>query len=358
MLDQDIILNSGRNTMLYAFELSGEHDSLPYAEALACLRKEGILFEQKYCFDQCLVVDIPDMPELYGKLQKVSGSIALAHHILKVITVCENDENSIIDIAEKADISEHITPGKTYVVRAKRIKHNSNLNCANMERRIGGAIYRKGYSADLQEADVEFRLIFAEKCVFGSIIATVDRSAYEARAPHKKPFFYPGVLRPRIARALVNLAQVGEGDIIFDPFCGTAGILVEAGMLNAYVIGLEVRQKIAIGASMNLRYFNADHDLILGDATSVPLEDECIDAIITDPPYGRSARIEASSIHHLYSESFREMYRVLKRGSIAVIVSEMDIKGHADESGFVIVERYFQRVHKSLTRNITILQKN
>ncbi len=358
MLYQDLILNSGRNTMLYAFELSGEHQSLSYAEALACLSKEDILFEQKYFFDQCLVVDIPDMPGLCGKLQNVAGSIALGHHILKVITVCENEESTIIDIAEKADISEHINPAMTYVVRAKRIKHNTNLNCAEMERRIGGAIYRKGYNANLKEADVEFRLIFAEKCVFGSIIASVDRSAYEARAPHKKPFFYPGVLRPRIARALVNLAQAKEGDIVFDPFCGTAGILVEAGMLNSYVIGLEVRQKIAIGASMNLRHFNANHDLIMGDATRVPLEDECVDAIITDPPYGRSARIEASSIHHLYSESFKEMYRVLKKGATAVIVSEMDIKEHAADSDFVIVEKYVQRVHKSLTRNITILQKN
>ena len=44
--------------MLYAFELSGEHEELPAAEVLACLKTEGLDFRLHTMVDQCLVVEI------------------------------------------------------------------------------------------------------------------------------------------------------------------------------------------------------------------------------------------------------------------------------------------------------------
>lgn len=344
--------------MLYAFELSGEHDDLPRAEVLACLTIFGLDHKESEHFEHCLVVDIKGDPtEILHKLTEVAERIAMTHHILKVIDVCPTDLESIVNVAEKCDVSEHIDKNKKYVVRAKRVKHNTTIKCVDVERRVGGSIYRKGFSADLKDPDVEFRAILSEKCIFGSVIASVDRSAYEARAPHKKPFFYPGVLRPRVARALVNMALIQESDVVFDPFCGTAGILVEAGIVGAKVLGIEVRYKIAVGADMNLKHFNTNYTMMMGDACKAPLKDETVDAVIADPPYGRSARIEAESLHHLYEHSFAEMYRVLKTGKRAIIVSEIDVTDFVEKAGFTIKDRYLQRVHKSLTRKITVLQK-
>lgn len=344
--------------MLYAFELSGEHDQLPRAEALACLDVEELEYSEHAFFDQCLVVDISSEAALVeDKLRSIADRLAMCHHVLKVAGICPTDPDTIREMVEDTDIIDHIAPGQTYVVRAKRIKHHTDINSAQLEGRIGGSIYRKGFSADLKNADVVFRLIMSEQCVFGSIVASIDRSAYEARAPHKKPFFYPGVLMPRVARALVNMAGIRSGDVVFDPFCGTAGMLVEAGLIGASTVGLEVRAKILAGAQMNLEWFDTDHSLIVGDACRVPLVDECVYAIITDPPYGRSARIEAESLHHLYEASFAEMYRVLVRGGTAVVVSEMPVEEYALDVGFVIRTEYVQRVHRSLTRLISVLYK-
>jgi tRNA (guanine10-N2)-dimethyltransferase len=163
---------------------------------------------------------------------------------------------------------------------------------------------------------------------------------------------------PITARALVNLAGVNKDTRLLDPFCGTAGILVEAAMLGSKVIGLEARNEIIQGAKLNLQYFGGDYNLLQGDACKLPLKNSCIDSVITDPPYGRSAMIKAESIRHLYEESFAEMYRVLKPASKAVIVSEMEINRIALDAGFTIMKQYSQRIHRSLTRNITILQKN
>ena len=49
--------------MLYAFELSGEHEELPAAEVFACLKIEGLDFRPHTRIDQCLVVDIAGKEE-------------------------------------------------------------------------------------------------------------------------------------------------------------------------------------------------------------------------------------------------------------------------------------------------------
>ena len=347
--------------MLFAFELSGEHATLPSAEVLACLDIMGLEYEEHAFFDQCLLIDIAGSDDIIENIEKkivsVSKRLAMSHYILKVIGVCATDAESIIEMAEGSDVSGHIKNGETYAVRARRVKHHTTIQGADMERRVGGCIYMKGYRANLKHPDVEFRLLLTEQCIFGTVVAEVDRSAFEARAPHRKPFFYPGVLMPRVARALVNMSKVEKGELLFDPFCGTAGILVEAGFVGVNVIGLDVQSKIVSGACMNLEGFDLKHSLLVGDACRLPLVDYCVDAIVTDPPYGRSATIRAESLNHLYAVSFAEMYRVLKTGGIAVVVSEKPVEEFAINAGFLVCGEHLQKVHRSLTRIISVFMK-
>lgn len=345
--------------MLYAFELSGEHDVLPCKEIVSCLHIAGLEFREHAHLDQCLVVDISgDHRDIDEMLVKVAERLAMSHQIVKVAGMCEVEADAIIATAEKIDLSAYIAPEQTYVVRAKRIKHSGKVKREEIEGRIGGSIYRKGFRANMKSPDVVFRLIMTDQAILGSVVASVDRGDYEHRAPHKKPFFYPGVLMPRVARALVNISGIKPGEVLLDPFSGTAGILVEAGLLSAHVIGIEVRQKIAHGAKMNMDLFDSDYSLLVGDACRIPVKSGTVDAIVTDPPYGRSAAIKAESLHHLYSDSFTEMYRVLKKGKLAVVVSEMQVTDFAKKAGFSVVDIFTQRIHGSLTRTFTVLRKD
>lgn len=344
--------------MLYAFELSGEHDVLPCKEIVSCLQVAGLEFREHAHFDQCLVVDIPgNHRDIDEALVRMSKRLAMTHHIVKVAGMCDVGADAIIATAESLDLSDFIAPGQTYVVRAKRIKHSGKVRREEIEGRIGGSIYRKGFRANMKSPDVVFRLIMTDQAILGSVVASVDRGDYEHRAPHRKPFFYPGVLMPRVARALVNISRVKPDDLFLDPFSGTAGILVEAGLLSAHVVGIEVRQKIAHGARMNMELFDSDYSLLVGDACRIPIRSCTVDAIVTDPPYGRSAAIKAESLHHLYSGSFSEMYRVLKKGKLAVVVSEMQVTEFAEEAGFSVLDIFSQRIHGSLTRTFTVLHK-
>ncbi|MDY0266942.1 MAG: TRM11 family methyltransferase [Methanimicrococcus sp.] len=368
--------------MLYAFELSGEHPKIPAAEVLSVLSSRNLDFFVSEEYLNCLIVDIfsndPAISDddIFLMMKKEMPSVlAMTHAISKVIEITKVDEKTILSAAENFKAADYLSEGETFVVRAKRLGDNSVLKSVDLEGKIGGRIYRQGFRASLKNADVTFRLTLTDKAVFGILAAVIDRGAYEHRSPQKKPFFYPGVLMPRVARALSNIAGVRKNSVVIDPFCGTAGILLEAGLLGGKVLGVDAQEKIIIGAATNLggyaqstgelltkeeRQSSTDlisYDLFVGDACGLPFENESADSIITDPPYGRSAAIKAESLEWLYEKSFVEMFRVLKFGKKAVVVSEISVEAFAKDAGFEIEEIYKQRVHRSLTRTITVLKK-
>ncbi len=336
--------------MLIAFELSGEHDTIPASEAIACLESLHVDFKIYLMLDGCLVIELKD--EIYRIVEVLSKRLSMTHHIIVVLGIGGAAEEDIMDTVSRADIRFD----GTYSIRVRRIKDYSKVNTESMERRIGGIFYQRGAHADLKNPEIAFRvLLTGDKSIFGYIAASIDRGAFEARKPHYKPFFYPGVLMPRVARALVNIAKPEE--YLFDPFCGTGGILVEAGLIGIKAIGGDVQRKLLLGAKMNLDYYGIDYSLMYQDACRMALCDESVDAVVTDPPYGRSAAIKAESLEYLLTGSLNEIYRVLKKRKRAVFISERKIEDIAEEAGFRVIESHLQRVHKSLTRRISVLEK-
>lgn len=336
--------------MLLAFELSGEHATLPKSEVIACLESMNADFSVYLSLDCCLIINLKkDVSKITKILEK---RLSMTHHIIEVLGTGGKHEEDIIDAVKNASLDFE----GTYSIRVRGVKDYSKINTELMEKKLGEIFYRKGYHADLKNPDVRFRVLLTEdKSIFGKIACSIDRGAFEDRKPQYKPFFYPGVLMPGVARALVNISKP-EG-YLFDPFCGTGGILVEAGLVGVKVIGGDVQRKLLLGAKMNLDYYDSDYTLMYQDACRLALKDESVDAVVTDPPYGRSAMIKAQSIEHLLANSLSEIHRVLKKGKRAVLVSNRSIEDIAKNSGYKIAETHLQRVHKSLTRHISLLEK-
>ena len=336
--------------MLLAFELSGEHTTLPASEVIASLEAVCMDFKIILSLDGCLIIEIrKEAGTIAGILAK---KLSMTHHITEVLGIGGANEEDVLDTVEKANVEIE----GTYSIRIKRVREYSTIDTDEMEKRIGSIFFQRGARADLKNPTVQLRLLLTEnKSIFGRIMYSIDRSAYEARNPHYKPFFYPGVLMPRVARALVNIAKPEKN--LLDPFCGTGGILVEAGLMGTSVIGGDMQRKLLLGAKMNLDHYNIDHSLMYQDACRMALRDESMDAIVTDPPYGRSAAIKAESLEHMLSGSLGEIYRILKKGKRAVFISEREIEAMAKKAGFKVAQTHIQRVHKSLTRRICILEK-
>ncbi len=327
---------------LYAFQLSGEHETLPRSEALALLEICSQSFREIYSLDQCLLVEAEGLDAKSLELR-----LGMTHRVIEVLAVCDARLDAL-----GAAVREIELPSGSYRIRAKRIKQ-APLRTDLVEQEVGRWLFRRGYSADLKNPEIDLKAVITmEKIVLGIEVARPDRSGFENRRPHLKPFFHPGVLMPRIARALVNISQVRFCEILLDPFAGTGGILVEACLSGIRGIGVDVQRSLIRGATANIAGLRCG--LILGDAKRLPLKSASVDAAVLDIPYGRSALIRARSKEDLLSESLVELHRVVKPGRRMVIVADRSIDDHLKDAGFQIIETHQERVHRSLIRHISI----
>jgi len=329
----------------YAFELSGEHETLPRSEALALVEINSTRFSQVAFLDQCLIVEAEDLD-----VQMVASRLAMTHRIIEVLAICDANLEALA-----RSVSQLALPHERYLIRARRIKNAAPAADA-VEREVGRILFQRGYKADLKRPEMMLRaIITSARILLGREAARCDRSSFEARRPHLKPFFHPGVLMPRMARSLINLTQAREGEMLLDPFAGTCGILIEACLIGIQGLGIEVQARLVKGALCNLRTLECS--LLLGDAKCLPLQNSSIDAAVLDIPYGRSAKILAKSKDFLLQESLKELFRVIKPGRRMVIVADSPLDAVLANAGFEIMQKHTDRVHGSLTRQIFLCRR-
>jgi tRNA (guanine10-N2)-dimethyltransferase len=162
-------------------------------------------------------------------------------------------------------------------------------------------------------------------------------------------------MHPKIARLLVNLARVKKGKKVLDPFCGTGGILIEAGLMGMGILGSDVDERMVAGCRENMDFYGLHGKIKTANAMEIDKKFHDIDAIVTDPPYGRSSATFGSSIKKIYKNFLKSAARALKSKGVIVIVMPMEFSPRIE--GFGVIGKYDIRVHKSLTRRILVLRK-
>ena len=158
---------------------------------------------------------------------------------------------------------------------------------------------------------------------------------------------HKGLLPPKIARILVNLA-VGvddpEGQTLLDPFCGSGTILIEAGVMKMNLIGNDLDPVQTAGARRNLDFFGYGSKLMAYEATALSdhLKEE-IDFIATEPYMGRpGTRIDrlpdlAKGLMKLYLGCLKDWFKFLKpSGRIAMIFPVFEYQGRQYKTSAVI----------------------
>jgi len=182
-------------------------------------------------------------------------------------------------------------------------------------------------------------------------VAGVPRSEFTARAMPRLPFRRPVSLPPRLARAATNLAGVGPGDRVLDPFVGTGALLAEAALLGARVYGIDADPQMLRGALRNFAHLGVRaEELVEGDARSVDLPGTPpeFEALVTDPPYGRSSASVGADPSRLVQEVLaRWAPRIRPLGPIVVLLPGGP---PALPPPWIEELRVPVRVHRSLTR--------
>lgn len=325
-------------TMKLLLELSGENPTIPLAE-IECI---GKVTDHR---EQVAVAECPDPTS--------AGRLAMTLAVMEYLGECEPDLPQFRTLLSVLALTaEYPFAGRVKKVHAGDTRRVDRCSQREFERLIGTMIDGK---VDLAHPRLEYRAILSQdRCYFGRVLYRIDRRGYDSRNPGRRAFFHPGVMMPRVARALVNLSCAQPGSLLLDPFCGTGGILIEAGMAGIDAIGSDFDPLMVLGSRQNC---GPAATILTADAASLPLRDGSVSAVVTDLPYGQSVTIKKEgSMEHLYGCALLEMRRVLRDGGRAVIVTHRDISDIAGRY-LTVLQRHEQRVHKSLTRRILVLER-
>jgi len=339
------------------FLLSGEFETLSFAELKAVLEAEGYAYRLVEKLDQTvrLTADV----ESVKQVQRRSAYTRVC--ALELFTSDANDE-AITQAAEAADFQAVLKEDETFAVRIRRIKEYSTKDdTMRLERQLGKHIleHTKKTSVNLKKPDKTFFGILTDhKLVFGLRLAEIQPKPFVERRPRKKPFFHPSAMNAKLARCMVNLAQPRTGDIVLDPFCGTGTTMIEAALIGCKPIGADVQRRMINGAKKNLRHFNVSSEaLIMADARKLPLTR--VDCVVTDPPYGKSATTLKSNTRAIVEAVLKSAHPLLCKGQRICIASPktLHIAELGKALGYTHVESNFAYVHRTLTREIAVFQK-
>jgi len=311
--------------MQLLFELSKEHPTLPIAEVKACLNVYEVAYREIH-HNGIYVIEAKR-----GNWQEIGKRLAMSFSINEILG--ENIEEFLQNLEIKGSFK--VEGGKLA-----------------LRKKIGEIVAnKKRAKVDLENPDAIIKIFGKYFC---KEICKIDRSRYEQRRPMYRPFSLPTTLHPRIARVLVNLAEIKSNDTLIDPFCGTGGILIEAGLIGAKIIGIDVKKELIEGCKKNLEYYGIkNYRLLHADMRKIDLKG---DVVVTDFPYGRAAHL-SDEMEKLYCKAFEKMAEWLKKGRKAVIGLPSMKFNNEIEKYFEIEQIHPARVHKSLTRFFYVLKK-
>lgn len=193
----------------------------------------------------------------------------------------------------------------------------------------------------LTESGTEIVLIPERDLFWLGVTAAVQPFEEFSEADYGRPArdMNQGMLPPKLARIMLNIADITAESVVADPFCGSGTILTEALQLGVTTAYASDKNKDAIvSTEKNLVWIAArgqkqfdGYTIFHSDSRHIgqhiPLQS--VDAVVTEPFLGptRSGREMRGDLQRtldqlalLYADSLRECQKVLKPGGTVVMI--------------------------------------
>jgi len=324
--------------MGYLFYLNGDHPELARYELSALLQAYGHDVSPRIIHPQVAVVSARELP--LSALRRLSLTHAAGAYMGGV-----RASSGVLD----PDAVAHAMGDGPFCVRIKKL--DKGINAMDEERRLARQI--------LSVVSAPVDLVSPEQRIMGfhvdgtvhvvNVLASTNARSFNGRKPQYRPYFHPSSLHPRIARALVNIAQARKE--VFDPFCGTGGILIEAGLMGLDTYGMDIEEKMVDGTRENLAHYGLAGDIRCGDATSIgETFERSFECIVSDLPYGKST-VVGGGMDQLYERAFEQMHEHSLHRLVIVVPRLVDFASY----GYTVESHFSIRVHRSLQRHIHVL---
>lgn len=338
--------------MRLLFELSGEHPSLPAAEAEAVAELLSPRYRCLALEPGVLVLDVPGADEFPA--ERLAYTHALHRHLFSC-PVAELVENARAWLEDGKDVPQ----AKSVRARVHGIGGaRPGVSKQELEKDLGELLMRR-FKIDLERPELKLRVLVSEKAHMGIALWDQDKAPLEKHKLKHRPFFSPISLDTKLARAMVNLAGVRAGSTVLDPFCGTGGILIEAAHLGLKVLGSDLEWNMVEGCRQNLEHYGVRDAVVqkadIGEA-GLLVGERTVDAVVTDLPYGRASGTRGEKVAEIYRRLFRTASSLLAPGRRLVLaVHETSLLPASKE--LRLLHSFDCRVHRSLTRHIMVFER-
>jgi tRNA (guanine10-N2)-dimethyltransferase len=339
------------------FLVSGEHLTLPFSEITSVLDAEGYEYKALEKLPQVFRLEANK-----NATKPIIARTAMTRACCQELFNCSTKITEINERLRRTSLDNVIQKGDSFAVRVRRIGgFQAEITSMDLERKLGKTILEKVTAAKVKlktPKHVFFGVLTENRFVFGLKLGEVLSKPFSERRPKKRPFFQPSAVAAKLARCMVNLTKAKVDDLVLDPFCGTASFLIEAGLIGCRVIGSDAQRHMVEGGLTNLRYFNVMPEaMIVADAEHLPIAKA--DCIVTDPPYGRTSSTLGKSTEQIVKNVLPEFKNLLQKKSMVCMAApkSIGIGGIAEEVGFKHLESHYVYVHRTLTREIAVLEK-
>ena len=327
----------------YLLELGGENTDLGKYEALELLKF------QKYS---------PFLEKDYESIIVISTSKKIEKNIIARLSMTKRISH-IIFTSKKRNVKDILNDLEEIKIDdlnfAIRQIGGKNLESEKTAILIGEKICNEN-KTNLETPQVTV-LFYQNREFFISLkYAEVD-TAYKRCLKHHishRPYFSPIGIHPRIARAMINLSNCADNKSLIDPFCGTGGILIEGADMGLKVTGIDLKEKMIELSKGNLKHYGFEGNLINSDFKEI--SNLKFGSIVCDPPYGIASTSGGENIKELMRRGLDVFQNCMeKKQRLVVAVSDYRTIKHKNLRQIYKFEWY---IHKSLTRNIIVLEKN
>jgi tRNA (guanine10-N2)-dimethyltransferase len=307
----------------------------------------------------------------YGQLAKIESTQNPIHFLLERAAMVKEagvivGEGPSLDASMEwlsdDDLITCVKSTETFSVRTKSLATRRQVELRERLSVLLGARIRNLTKArvSLDEPDIKLLILLTTERTLVCISKESGlRQELRLREPGRKPFFHPSMMNSQLARVICNLAGVRPGATVLDPFCGGGGILCEAAIIGARVLGWDLNWRLIMGARKNLAgSLDIETSVIQADSRFPPLLSNQFDCITTDPPYGRTSSTRGAAARKLVLDLLENTPDIIRTGGRLCICGshEMGVMEMIQDFGYNIKYHILVPVHSRLIREVTTVQ--